>query len=45
MAIRYIALRPLAHAFKDGYIHFFNKDLAGSKKWRAGRLLAENPTA
>ena len=44
MAIRYIALRPLAHAFKDGYIHFYNKDLAGSKKWlELERLLAEKP--
>lgn len=44
MAIRYHAHRPLAHAFKDGYIHFYNKDLAGSKKWlELEKILAEKP--
>lgn len=33
MQIRYKALRPLAHAFKDGYIYYYNKDLEGSRNW------------
>lgn len=33
MQARYIALRPLAHSFKDGYAHFYNKDYEGSARW------------
>lgn len=33
MQTRYIALRPLAHSFKDGYVHFYNKDVERSAKW------------
>lgn len=33
MPVRYMALRPLAHSFKDGYAHFYNKDAEASKKW------------
>lgn len=33
MQIRYIAKRPLAHSFKDGYIFFYNKDVEGSRRW------------
>lgn len=33
MALRYYAKRPISHAFKDGYIFFYNKDLAGARRW------------
>ncbi len=33
MQVRYISLRPLAHSFKDGYVHFYNKDAAAARKW------------
>ncbi len=33
MAVRYLAHRPLAYTFKDGYAHFYNKDLEAAKKW------------
>lgn len=33
MPVRYIALRPLAHSFKDGYVHFYNKDLPAAMHW------------
>lgn len=33
MQLRYISLRPLIHSFKDGYMHFYNKDPDGSRKW------------
>lgn len=33
MPLRYLALRPLAHSFKDGYVFFYNKDLAKSANW------------
>lgn len=33
LAIRHFALRPLAHAFKDGYIYYYNKDAQGAQKW------------
>lgn len=33
MALRYMAMRPLAHAFKDGYVFFYNKDFPGSARW------------
>lgn len=33
MQTRYIALRPLAHSYKDGYVHFYNKDYEGSRRW------------
>lgn len=33
MAIRYLANRPLVHAFKDGYVFFYNKDAQGSRQW------------
>lgn len=42
MQIRYLALRPLAHSFKDGYVHFYNKDAAGSHKWLELEKLARS---
>lgn len=33
MAIRYMALRPVAYTFKDGAITYYNKDADGLKKW------------
>lgn len=33
MQIRYLALHPLAHAFKDGYVFFYNKDYPRSAEW------------
>lgn len=42
MQIRYIALRPLVHSFKDGYAHFYNKDYAGSARWLALEKLARS---
>lgn len=44
MATRYMALRPLAHSFKDGYAHFYNKDAARSAKWlELEKLAREGP--
>lgn len=33
MTVRYLARRPLAHTFKDGYLHFYNKDYEKSRRW------------
>lgn len=33
MGVRYFARRPLVHSFKDGYAHFYNKDVKGAEKW------------
>lgn len=33
MAVRFMAGRPLIHTFKDGYVHFYNKDLRKSEQW------------
>lgn len=33
MPVRFAAMRPLAHSFKDGYLHFYNKDVEGSRRW------------
>lgn len=33
MQTRYIAQRPLAHSFKDGYVHFYNKDAEAARRW------------
>lgn len=30
-AVRYLALRPLAHTFKDGYVYLYNKKAAGAR--------------
>ena len=35
MALRYVARRSLAHSFKDGYVFFYNKDLAQARRWLA----------
>lgn len=35
MPLRYVARRSLAHAFKDAYSFFYNKELAGSRRWYA----------
>lgn len=44
MPIRYIARRPLAHSFKDGYVFFYNKDLVKSANWlKMERLLHSGP--
>lgn len=44
MPIRYLALRPLAHSFKDGYVFFYNKDLVKSSNWLAmERILQSGP--
>lgn len=44
LAIRYFAFRPLAYAFKDGYIYYYNKDAAGAAKWlETARLRSRNP--
>lgn len=42
MPVRYIALRPLAHSFKDGYVHFYNKDLTAARRWLKLENLAQN---
>ena len=45
MAARYLALRPAAHAFKDGYIFFYNKDVRGCRDWlRYHALMRQSPT-
>lgn len=33
MPVRFVARRPLAHSFKDGYLHFYNKDAESSRRW------------
>lgn len=33
MAVRYWSRRPLIHAFKDGYVYFYNKDADRSAQW------------
>lgn len=33
MPVRYISQKPLAHSFKDGYVHFYNKDVEKSRLW------------
>lgn len=44
MAIRHFALRPLAYAFKDGYIFYYNKDREGAAKWlETGRIFSREP--
>ena len=44
LAIRHFAMRPLAHAFKDGYIYYYNKDVEGARKWLAlERLRRQKP--
>lgn len=42
MQLRYMAHRPLAHSFKDGYVHFYNKDLEGSQHWLKLEKLARS---
>lgn len=42
MQVRYIALRPLAHSFKDGYVHFYNKDIERSRNWLKLERLAQS---
>lgn len=45
MQVRYMALRPLAHSFKDGYLHFYNRDVERSKKWLELEKLARSGPA
>lgn len=33
MAVRYLAKRPLVHTFKDGYAHYYSRDVAGCRTW------------
>ena len=33
MPVRFMAMRPLTHAFKDGYVFFYDKDLLKSRNW------------
>lgn len=42
MQVRYVALRPLAHSFKDGYLHFYNRDVERSKRWLELERLARS---
>lgn len=42
MAVRYMALRPLVYSFKDGYAHFYSKDVRQTRIWlKYTRLLME----
>ncbi|MDE5879770.1 MAG: translation initiation factor 2, partial [Desulfovibrio sp.] len=44
MALRYVALRSVAHSFKDGYVFFYNKDLEKVRGWLAiEKALREGP--
>lgn len=44
LAMRHFALRPLAYAFKDGYIFYYNKDAAGAANWlKTGQLFSQKP--
>lgn len=42
MQVRYVARRPLAHSFKDGYLHFYNRDVERAKKWLELERLAHS---
>lgn len=44
MQIRYISQRPLAHSFKDGYAHFYNRDAKGARKWLKLEKLSRSGT-
>jgi hypothetical protein len=41
MAVRYLALRPLAYSFKDGSSFLYNKDARGARDWLRMTTLAE----
>lgn len=44
LGARYLALRPLVHSFKDGYVFFYNKDLPGSENWlNYEKTMRQNP--
>ena len=45
MAVRYLALRPLVHTFKDGYVFFYNKDVILSRQWlHYNSMMQQSPT-
>ena len=33
MAVRYMALRPLVYSFKDGFAHYYSKDVEQARDW------------
>ena len=35
LALRYVALRPVTYTFKEGYIFYYRKDVAGMRQWLA----------
>ncbi|MCR5814725.1 MAG: translation initiation factor 2 [Desulfovibrio sp.] len=41
MAIRYATLRPLVYSFKDGYVHYYNKDVQATRTWLAYTKLVQ----
>jgi hypothetical protein len=41
MAVRYLALRPLTYAFKDGSSYLYNKDVHGARFWLRTTVLTE----
>ncbi|MDR3357504.1 MAG: hypothetical protein LBN96_01330 [Desulfovibrio sp.] len=41
MAVRYLALRPLVYAFKDGSFYLYNKDAHGARLWLRTAAVAE----
>ncbi|MDR2574196.1 MAG: translation initiation factor 2 [Desulfovibrio sp.] len=41
MALRYLALRPLAWSFKDGSSFLYNKDIGGTRHWLRLTALTE----
>lgn len=46
MPVRYLALRPLAYSFKDGYIHYYNKDYPRAAQWlKIEKITRSSPDA
>lgn len=46
MPVRYLALRPLAYSFKDGYIHYYNKDYPRAAQWlKIEKIAGSSPDA
>ncbi len=42
MSVRYVAKRSLVYSFKDGYVHFYNKDIESCRAWLRYARSVEN---
>ncbi|MDR3363159.1 MAG: translation initiation factor 2 [Desulfovibrio sp.] len=44
-AVRYLAMRPLVHSFRDGYYYYYKRDVPGARDWlRYTAMMENNPT-